>query len=56
MSSLYLFRCDRCCATFSVEDPQEKRGLLTYREQLEANPCPVCHKGSVEYVGYVEVD
>lgn len=56
MALLFFYRCTRCGATFSAEDPEEKYGLLTWRELLEKNPCRLCKKGSVEYVGYHELD
>lgn len=52
-NGLYVFRCIRCTATFSLRWKDEKYGEQFQWRALEANPCRVCGKGSVEYVGYM---
>ena len=55
MKQLFIYRCTRCCATFSVESLDEKYGPQKQSEALEANGCKVCGKGALELVGPIAV-
>lgn len=52
---IYVFACARCGTGFFLvrksPPPENKRR----RAVLEASPCSVCGKGSVEYLGKVKV-
>lgn len=52
-NGLFLFRCIRCTATFSLRWRSERYGDQGQWKSLEHDPCRVCGKGSVEYVGVV---
>ncbi len=45
------FRCTRCCAVFVVGRSDETYGGHRQVDLLQANPCRVCGKGSVEPFG-----
>lgn len=49
--TVYLFRCERCLAAFVLDHPDEEYGGHKQWELLIANPCRVCSKGNIEYLG-----
>lgn len=52
---LYIYRCERCCALFCLKDPEETRGGHNRQALLEANDCPACDKGVLQYLGTVQL-